>query len=371
MAKNLIELNGNVYDTRTGKLVSSNTADMPSQEQAPNQATRTNTNTGQQPGLDGFTKRKPTTSRTATPSEPAKQKPQKSQTLMRSAVTKPAPKQPDQSSAKQPFKKHPRMDFTRFERAAKVTKSGAIQRFNKRNTESLSDQPASRPTQENAKPPARPQPQPATFPPSVQPNSASQTQLAQSAQEAKKSFSIDSALKNATSHEQHYYKNRTGSIYKVLAGLKSSSRGVRYSLGAVIILAGVLTAGYFAAPLASVKVASSRSGIAARLPGYTPAGFQLDRSIEYTEGQVALQYDSVSDGRTFRINKESTEWSTAALRNKFVEEKGLYQTITDNGKTIYIYDDSSATWVDNGIWYTIEGASSLNTDQLLRIANSL
>jgi hypothetical protein len=41
------------------------------------------------------------------------------------------------------------------------------------------------------------------------------------------------------------------------------------------------------------------------------------------------------------------------------------------GLTIYMYDGSHATWVNQGVWYTIEGDSLLDTEQLLRIATSL
>ena len=48
-----------------------------------------------------------------------------------------------------------------------------------------------------------------------------------------------------------------------------------------------------------------------------------------------------------------------------------YQTKEEKGRTVYIYDDSNATWVDGGIWYQIEGDSSLSSDQLLNIVASM
>jgi len=38
---------------------------------------------------------------------------------------------------------------------------------------------------------------------------------------------------------------------------------------------------------------------------------------------------------------------------------------------IYVYNGSNATWINNGVRYTIEGDSSLSIDQLLKITASI
>jgi hypothetical protein len=51
--------------------------------------------------------------------------------------------------------------------------------------------------------------------------------------------------------------------------------------------------------------------------------------------------------------------------------KHPYQPFEANGRTIYIYDGNKATWVDGGVWFNIDGKANLNSDQLLKIADSL
>ncbi len=62
--------------------------------------------------------------------------------------------------------------------------------------------------------------------------------------------------------------------------------------------------------------------------------------------------------------------TSCSLTNHVLTNKQPFQTFQDAGKTIYIYEDSKATWVNGGVWYQINGNASLTSDQLLRIANS-
>ncbi|MCA1807798.1 MAG: DUF4367 domain-containing protein, partial [Actinobacteria bacterium] len=181
----------------------------------------------------------------------------------------------------------------------------------------------------------------------------------------------DQAVDNATSHEQTYDGSSQSRISRLWDRLVDAPTSVRYGLASLLMVGGLATFGYMSLPYLSVQIASSQSDVAASLPEYKPSGFELNKNVEYSPNHIALQYDSISDNRTFRINKEKTDWTSESLRRSFVETKGLYQAVPSNGKTIYIYNESNATWVDGGVWYNIEGSSSLNSDQLLRLANSL
>jgi hypothetical protein len=121
-----------------------------------------------------------------------------------------------------------------------------------------------------------------------------------------------------------------------------------------------------------MRVASTRAGFAAEMPGYKPAGFSFKGPIAYQAGRVSVTFKSNTDDRQFTLTQSSSNWnSDALLANYVASEKKQYQTYLDKGRTLYIYDNSNASWVDNGIWYQIEGDSSLTTDQLIRIASSL
>ncbi len=85
-----------------------------------------------------------------------------------------------------------------------------------------------------------------------------------------------------------------------------------------------------------------------------------------------LTYKSNSDDRKFIVSQKPTEWtSESLLTNYLVDSKLRYQTYRDKGMTVYIYNESNATWVDKGIWYTVNGDGSLNSEQILEIASSI
>ena len=138
----------------------------------------------------------------------------------------------------------------------------------------------------------------------------------------------------------------------------------------VLLLAGYVT--YLNLPNMALRVAASRAGFDASLPGYKPAGFSLDGPIAYSPGQITIQFSSNSDERTFTLAQRESTWdSQSLLDNYVVRENKKYATFQEKGLTVYVYDNSNATWVDGGIWYTITGDSLLSSEQLLKIAGSL
>lgn len=344
MSKNSIELNGNVYDVRTGKLISSTRT---------GQAFSKPSN--QQPSMDV---RRPKKTDRSSSGINHKKPLKKSQALMRSGVSKPTIE--STKDKKQPISTDKKLvNFPRIERAAKAVKSSAVQKFHPEifssaNAQGSNEKPVKTVSANTAK-----QQPPASFSQANQPSSLP----------VKKSFT-QSALDKANSHEQTFAENNN-LFSRLLDRLTHVSSTVKYSAMAILAIVGLSFAGYLMSPRISVQLAANRSGVAVSMPSYKPAGFQLNRTVEYEAGAMTLHYNSLTDTRNFRIKKASTDWNSEALRNNFVENKDLYQTVSSKGKTIYIYNGSNATWVDGGVWYTLEGASALNSDQLLRIADSM
>lgn len=153
-----------------------------------------------------------------------------------------------------------------------------------------------------------------------------------------------------------------------------SRRGLR--LAPVLAVVTLLLAGgayltYLNLPNFALKIASSRAGLDASLPGYKPEGFDFDGPIAYSPGQLTLRFDN-NDEKEFKISQKESSWDSQSLLDNFViRENKNYITFQERGLTIYIYDDNQATWVDRGVWYTIEGNAQLSTEQIRKIAGSL
>jgi hypothetical protein len=79
-----------------------------------------------------------------------------------------------------------------------------------------------------------------------------------------------------------------------------------------------------------------------------------------------------SSAREFTVSQASSKMSSKSLEDKVVPDNVQVQTSVVNGTTVYIYgENNDAAWVNNGMQYTIKDAASLNSDQILKIANSL
>ena len=355
-----IEINGKKYDAATGKQL---------QSSASSASTVTSISPKQNSGsIDGFSRRK-TTART--PANHAAKSTQKSQTLMRKSVKKPDAPSPVNKAENHISKSSLGQQPRRVASARLTTKSPHVQKYGAfAHRSSIIKQHAELPVKQEPSQIHKSQPlaRVATATPVI-----SQTTPAQKRKLMTERM-IESALDNSQSHEQVHHapkqlKKRRKSLAKRLG---VSTRSMAMSSAA---LAAVLLAGFFAlqnVPNFAMRVAATRAGFDAELPDYKPAGFSFKGPINYSAGKVTVSFRSNSDNRAYDVTQQSSKWnSDALLSNYVVAENKQYQTYQDRGRTLYIYDGSNATWVDNGIWYQIQGESNMTTDQLIRIASSI
>lgn len=138
----------------------------------------------------------------------------------------------------------------------------------------------------------------------------------------------------------------------------------------IVLLAGYIT--YINIPNLSMRVAASRAGFNAKMPGYTPNGFAFTGPVSYAPGHITIAFNTSTDGRKYTVTQKSSNWDSRSLLDNYVDkEHELHQEYKERGLTIYVYDGSNATWVNGGVWYTIEGESDLNSEQIVKIASSL
>lgn len=340
-------LNGNRYDASTGEQLD---------------ATSTSKKRGGSPiqskNIDGFIQKSPR--RTAIKPNLLSRQVAKSKTLMRTAVSKPSlsTRQSEKSQSKTIEHSSAQPDPIRQRRAIDTKRSQLISRFGgeMKKLTKYSHVPITAEPQKT---------KPVT--------SAHSTKIITSKQHdtSTRPDNIEAVMKTATSHQKTKLK-RTSRGHKLAHRLKISPSLLQIS--ALVFVALVLV-GYFAynnVPNLAMRVASTRSGIKGSLPGYSPAGFSMNGPIKYQTGQITLNFNSNSDDRKYTVTEQNSEWnSEALLENHVAANKRAYQTFQEKGKTIYMYDGDSASWVDQGIWYEVSGNTSLNTDQVLRIANSL
>lgn len=349
-----IELNGKRYDARTGKIVdnlqdnsSSATPMLPKTKKI-------------EPGqiLDGFVRRAstPAPSQVVTPSvasKPAlakttakhtKRQPEKSHTLMRPAVKKPHFAKNDIQKTK------PRVEpqkTGRASRAKNVEKSPHITRFGS---------PVATVAKKEAALPV------------VAPSFA-----ALSKNVSNELHKLENALIDANSHLHQLEKNSVKKVpFLRRVGFKNRFANIAALTCGALLLVGFFSYQNYTA--ISMKIAASRAGVNAQLPGYKPAGYSTIGSVKSEPGKVSVSFKSRTNDTGFTVTQQASNWNSASLLANHVTKEHCstcFQTWQDEGKTVYIYDNSNATWVNGGIWYKVEGNADLTSDQLLRLANSL
>lgn len=138
---------------------------------------------------------------------------------------------------------------------------------------------------------------------------------------------------------------------------------------ALLILGGYLT--YITLPSISLRVAASRAGINASMPDYKPDGYSLDGPITYSPGAVVVSYKSNTNDSGYKLTQKASNWDSQAVLDNYVSKQtDNYLTFQERGITVYTFNNK-ATWVNGGMLYTIEGNAALSSDQVLRVATSL
>ncbi len=319
------------------------------------------------PTLDGFVRRAPVkaaaqapknaavTTKTSGPHkvQPAHRKAQRSHTLMRQVVNKPVKKQllhakatpinPAGSNGSNTEHVTLGLRPERLERAANVSKSGFVKKFNAggvyvRNAVLSVVEPP------NASLPAAHH----SHEPSV----------------------TERALENARSHEQP--KPKKARWHHSVARRLHVKPGV-LSIGAAVIAVLVLGGFVFYQNIAniSVRMAATRAGLHASLPNYHPTGFSLKGPIHYANGELTVNFQSNSDNRAFQVKQQASSWNSETLLQAYVaKQQQPYQTYEDSGRTVYINNDG-ANLVSNNKWIQVKSDGSLSTQQLLNIVKSI
>lgn len=177
---------------------------------------------------------------------------------------------------------------------------------------------------------------------------------------------FERALAMANSHEQKPDKMlllKTAKKRKKMRRLASLGA----SVAVFLLLVGLVA--FMNKSAIQLQIASARAGFAASTPDYKPEGFSLGR-VTYAPGTIATRYDK--DSKAFSIIQKRSNWDSQTLLENFVattnEDFEGYQV---NGRTIYVYGNGKATWVNGGIWYQVQAGEALSNDQLLRVARSM
>jgi Domain of unknown function (DUF4367) len=175
---------------------------------------------------------------------------------------------------------------------------------------------------------------------------------------------FEHALANAKSHEQPApVKHRK---------TRSKHRRMIHSVASLTaVLAIGVSIAYLNKGSVELQLASVRAGFQASMPGYAPAGFERTQT-ETKDGKIAIKFTSPLDKQNFTISQQASSWDSQTLFDSVVAtNSNSYQTVLSGGRTIFLYGNDQATWVDGGILYKLQGNADLTKDQISSIASSM
>lgn len=162
------------------------------------------------------------------------------------------------------------------------------------------------------------------------------------------------------------------SVEKKTFKRRSKQLNILLILVSAVLLIAIGYFVYLNIPILSVRVAGAQAGISATFPEYHPDGFSLNGPVSYSDGQVTIAFKSNSNNSKFIIKQIRSSWDSSAVKNQVDKDSdgAVVNTTTERGLTLYTYNGNAA-WVNGGILYSISGDAHLSVDQIRRIATSL
>lgn len=180
---------------------------------------------------------------------------------------------------------------------------------------------------------------------------------------------FESALANATSHNEAAPQENPFKATKRKAKKSRQVLGIVSSVAVFLLLAGFI--GYQNKANIQYQMASARAGFAASIPGYKPDGFNLGK-LQYATGTIAATYQNKQSNSSIDITQKKSNWDSQTLLENFVASaSGSYQGYDANGRTVYVYGDNNATWVNGGVWYQLHANGNVDAKQLVKIAANM
>jgi len=138
---------------------------------------------------------------------------------------------------------------------------------------------------------------------------------------------------------------------------------------ALLVIAGF--AAYQNTPGLQFKVASLHAGVATRMPNFKAAGFAFN-GVKASGDKLTVGFSGLSGN--YQLTQSRTNLSSGDMIHTVgaTDASGTpdYQTVQTGDTTVYRLNNTSATWVQNGTWYTVSGSNYLTDSQLQALVSN-
>jgi len=139
---------------------------------------------------------------------------------------------------------------------------------------------------------------------------------------------------------------------------------------ALIVIAGFAL--YQNTPGLQFKVASVQAGVSTRMPNFQAAGFAYE-GAKARDGKLTVGFSKGEN--TYQLTQTTTNLTSDemidAVGGTTASGHPAYKTLEAGGTTIYRFDNTNATWVADGTWYTVSGNAALSDSQVQSLVKNV
>lgn len=185
---------------------------------------------------------------------------------------------------------------------------------------------------------------------------------------AKRDRIVNKAIAETPS-SQELAKNSPVIKFNLRTCIKKHLTSALIVLFLIITVAGIA---YINWPNIALNVANRQLDINGHLPAYTAKDFKLDSYPTVSGRDLVLRYKN-EIGQTYKITQTKSSLDSQGVLIKIVKPyvDNEYSIYRQNGLTIYIFDETKATWSNGGILYQISADADFPAEDIYRLATSL
>ena len=170
---------------------------------------------------------------------------------------------------------------------------------------------------------------------------------------------FEAAIAEATAHLEPHHKIRRSTRRKI----------ANFAAGgaALLVIGGFIA--FLNIPNIQIHVASIQAGFHANVPSYAPVGYAMTGGVVRQGNTVSIKYQS--GAASYTLTQQPSNWDNATLVENTLPLQSSHATLQVGGRTVYMYDKSSAVWVTGNVRYDVTGNAPLSSDDISHLAMSL
>lgn len=143
------------------------------------------------------------------------------------------------------------------------------------------------------------------------------------------------------------------------------------SLGAASLLLIALFGWYLNSPGLQIRVAGLQAGVSTVTPQFSRTGFAFAGVTAQNDRRII---HLTADNATYQLTERATSWNGSTMIQNVssinADGSATYTTVETSSGTIYKLSDTQATWVKNGTWYQLHGTKQIDDSKLRSLANN-